>query len=297
MTEVAERDRASTGPRSTPARGAPGGLVGAPPVLECRRLGQRYRVGGGHQVIFEDLDLTIAGHQFISLVGASGCGKSTLLRLVLGSEQPWKGTLRSNGEPITHPDRTRGIVFQKYSLFPHRTVVENVMFGLELANPHLLQKWLTWPWYRNRHRRRFEDEAMAHLRQVKLHDHADKYPHQLSGGMQQRVAIAQALIMKPRILLMDEPFGALDADTREALQRSIVRAFHDQRTTVFFVTHDLEEALYVGNRLLVLARDPSQPAGGSRIVIDQEITQSAPIDAPETQALLAQIRRAGFACK
>jgi len=270
-------------------------VAAAPAVLEARQLGQRYRVRGGHQVIFEDLDLTIAGHQFLSLVGASGCGKSTLLRLVLGSEQPWKGTLRSNGEPITHPDRTRGIVFQKYSLFPYRTVLENVMFGLELAQTYLLQKWLTWPWYRTRYHRRFEDEAMAHLRQVKLHEHADKYPHQLSGGMQQRVAIAQALIMKPRILLMDEPFGALDADTREALQRSIVRAFHDQQTTVFFVTHDLEEALHVGNRLLVLAKDPARPAAGSRIVIDQAITQSAPIDGKETQELLAHIRRAGFA--
>ena len=265
------------------------------PILECRRIGQRYRVRGGHQVIFDGLDVTIAGHQFISLVGASGCGKSTLLRLVLGSERPWKGTLRSNGEPITHPDRTRGIVFQKYSLFPHRTVLENVMFGLELSTTYLVQKWLTWPWYRSRHHRRFRDEAMAQLRQVKLDDHADKYPHQLSGGMQQRAAIAQALIMKPRILLMDEPFGALDADTRESLQRAIVRAFHDQQTTVLFVTHDLEEALYVGNRLLVLAKDPARPAAGSRIVIDQEIAQSAPLQAKETQELLAHVRRVGFA--
>src|SRR5262249_40041900 len=149
-----------------------------------------------------------------SLVGASGCGKSTLLRLVLGAEQPWKGTLRSNGRPITHPDRTRGIVFQKDSLFPHRTVVENVMFGLELTHPSAVQKWLAWPWYRTGPHRRFRDEAMDYLAQVKLHEHADKYPHQLSGGMQQRVAIAQALIMRPSILLMDEPFGALDADAR-----------------------------------------------------------------------------------
>jgi NitT/TauT family transport system ATP-binding protein len=265
------------------------------PILECRRIGQRYRVRGGHQIIFEDLDVTIAGHQFISLVGASGCGKSTLLRLVLGSERPWKGTLRSSGEPITHPDRTRGIVFQKYSLFPHRTVLENVMFGLELSTTNFAHKWLTWPWYRSRNQRRFRDEAMAQLRQVKLHDHADKYPHQLSGGMQQRAAIAQALIMKPRILLMDEPFGALDADTRESLQRAIVRAFHDQQTTVLFVTHDLEEALYVGNRLLVLAKDPDTPAAGSRIVIDQEIAQRAPLQSKETQELLAHVRRVGFA--
>ena len=266
----------------------------ARPVLECSKLAQRYRVRGGHQIVFEDLDFTITGHQFISLVGASGCGKSTLLRLVLGAEQPWKGTLRSNGRPITHPDRTRGIVFQKYSLFPHRTVLQNVMFGLELTHHSPVQKWLPWSWLRTGQYRRFRDEAMHHLEQVKLHEHADKYPHQLSGGMQQRVAIAQALIMKPSILLMDEPFGALDADARAALQRLIVRAFHDQDTTIFLVTHSLEEALYVGTRLLVLARDTREPSAGSRIVIDQPITQCAAFDSPETQELLIRVRQAGF---
>jgi NitT/TauT family transport system ATP-binding protein len=264
-------------------------------VLECRRVAQRYRVRGGHQVVFEDLDLTIGRHQFVSVVGGSGSGKSTLLRLVLGSEQPWKGSVSSNGEPVTHPDRTRGIVFQKYSLFPHRTVLENVMFGLELVHSSVLDKWLAWPWFRQRCRRQFEDEAMHHLRQVGLDEHAGKYPHQLSGGMQQRVAIAQALIMKPRILLMDEPFGALDPRTRESLQRAIVSAFHAQNTTVMLVTHNLEEALYVGNRLIVLARDDREPAGGSRIVIDEPIAQCAPIESSETQELLAHVRHAAFA--
>jgi len=201
---------------------------------------------------------------------------------------------RPNGEPVTHPDRTRGIVFQKYSLFPHRTVLENVMFGLELSRTYLVQKWLTWPWYRSREHRRFRDEAMHHLEQVKLHEHAGKYPHQLSGGMQQRVAIAQALIMKPRILLMDEPFGALDPATRESLQRSIVGAFQHQETTIVLVTHNLDEAVYVGTRLLVLAKDPREPAAGSRIVIDQAIRQGGSLDSPETQDLLAHVRRAGF---
>ena len=264
------------------------------PVLDCRKLAQRYRVRGGYQVVFEGLDLAIDGHQFVRVVGASGCGKSTLLRLVLGAERPWKGTLRSCGEPITHPDRTRGIVFQRYSLFPHRTVLENVMFGLELSRTYLVQKWLTWPWYRGCEHRRFRDEAIHHLEQVKLHEHAGKYPHQLSGGMQQRVAIAQALIMKPRILLMDEPFGALDPATRESLQRSIVGAFHGQQTTIVLVTHNLEEAVSVGTRLLVLAKDPGEPAAGSRIVVDQAIRQSASLDSPETQELLAHVRHAGF---
>jgi NitT/TauT family transport system ATP-binding protein len=264
-------------------------------ILECNRVAQRYRVRGGHQVIFEDLDFTIPEHQFVSVIGASGCGKSTLLRLVLGSEQPWKGTLHSNGEPITHPDRTRGIVFQKYSLFPHRTVLENVMFGLELAHTYLLQKWLTWPWYRKTHHVRFKEEAMAQLKEVKLAEHAGKYPHQLSGGMQQRVAIAQALIMKPRILLMDEPFGALDPETRESLQRSIVRAFQGKQTTIFFVTHDLEEALYVGTRLLVMGKPRGDAGGPSRVVIDQRIEQARPVGSKESQELLAHVRKEGFA--
>jgi NitT/TauT family transport system ATP-binding protein len=265
-------------------------MTRAHPILECTGLAQRYRVRGGHQVVFEDLDLTIAGHELISVVGASGCGKSTLLRLVLGSEAPWKGTLRSNGRPITHPDRTRGIVFQKYSLFPHRSVVDNVMFGLELESGGA-EGWL--PWRRAR-RRGLRDEAMHQLAAVRLADCADKYPHQLSGGMQQRVAIAQALIMKPSILLMDEPFGALDPETREALQRTIVGAFRDHRTTILLVTHNLEEAVHVGTRLIVLARDPGAPGAGSRIAIDQAIAQGALLDAPETRDLLAHVRAAGF---
>jgi NitT/TauT family transport system ATP-binding protein len=268
--------------------------MGASAVLECSGIAQRYRVRGRHHVVFEDLDLTLTDHQFVSVVGASGCGKSTLLRLVVGSEPPWKGHLRSNGEPITHPDRTRGIVFQKYSLFPDRTVLENVMFGLELAHTFPFQRWLTWPWYRTRQHRWFRDEAVHHLTQVKLHDHAGKYPHQLSGGMQQRVAIAQALIMKPRILLMDEPFGALDPAARESLQRLIVSVSRELETTVVLVTHNLEEALHVGTRLVVLAKDERRPDAGSRIVIDQPITQGAPIGAPETRELIAQVCRAGF---
>jgi len=274
---------------------AKGRLTVAPPILECEQLAQRYRTADGHQVIFEDLEFTIAGCGFVSVIGASGCGKSTLLRLVLGSEQPWKGTLRSSGEPITHPDRTRGIVFQKYSLFPHRTVLQNVTFGLELTSVRGPRRWFAGPWHKSPRHRLFEDQAREYLSEVKLVEHADKYPHQLSGGMQQRVAIAQALIMKPRILLMDEPFGALDPDAREALQRTIVRVYHEHETTVLFVTHDLEEALYVGNRLLVLGKHPRRPGAGARIVLDQPITQGAPRGAKETQELLAHVRRAGFA--
>src|SRR5262249_28013794 len=129
------------GSRHGPPRGRRTEVSGGGPVLECRKIAQRYRVRRGHQIVFEDLDLTITEHQFISLVGASGCGKSTLLRLVLGSEPPWKGALFSNGEPIPHPHRSRGIVFQKDSPFPPRTAGENGEFGLELPHPYPLPEW------------------------------------------------------------------------------------------------------------------------------------------------------------
>jgi NitT/TauT family transport system ATP-binding protein len=266
------------------------------PILECKKLAQRYRTRTGHQVIFEDLDFTLSGCSFVSIIGASGCGKSTLLRLILGSERPWKGVLRSSGEPITHPDQTRGIVFQRYSLFPHRTVLQNVTLGLELTSRSGGPRWLGGPWFRTRCHRRLIEEAMGYLREVKLADHADKYPHQLSGGMQQRAAIAQALVMRPRILLMDEPFGALDLETREALQRAIVRIYREHQTTVLFVTHDLHEALYVANRLIVLGSSTGAGASGSRILIDHPVEQAAPRGSKANQELLALVRDAGFAC-
>ncbi len=255
------------------------------PALDCAHVLQRYpRAGGGHQLVLNDVSFRVPEPEFISVVGPSGCGKSTLLRLILGSESPYRGTLRVRGEVVDHPDRNRGIVFQRYSLFPHLTVVENVMFGLELDGTWLLQKWLTWPWYRKQHQRYLE-MAMEYLRTVQLAEHADKYPHQLSGGMKQRVAIAQAMIMKPEILLMDEPFGALDPGTREDLQVTIVETFRQEKTTIFFVTHDLEEAIFVANRLFVLSpfyvpddSDEVDEAGwhGSKLVMD--------VDAPRCQS-------------
>jgi NitT/TauT family transport system ATP-binding protein len=272
------------------------------PALDCEHLWQRYPIRkGGHQVVLNDINLRVDEPEFLSVVGPSGCGKSTLLRLILGSEQPWRGAVRARGELIDHPDRQRGIVFQRYSLFPHLTVLENVLFGLELDGTWLLQKWLTWPWYRRTHHKRYEEQAMAYLETVKLAEHADKYPHQLSGGMQQRVAIAQANIMKPSILLMDEPFGALDPGTREALQVSLIEMFEAERITIFFVTHDLEEAVFVGNRLLVLSPFWAPSHGGepegARLVMDVATPKGAHTDikqTPEFQELVARIRRDGF---
>jgi NitT/TauT family transport system ATP-binding protein len=274
----------------------------APPMLECSGVFHRYpRPTGGHQLVLSGIDLTVSTKEFVSVVGPSGCGKSTLLRLVLGSEVPWRGTVRADGRVVSHPDRSRGIVFQRYSLFPHLTVLENVVFGLELDGTWLLEKWLTWPWYRRTHQRRYVERAMEHLRTVKLDEHAHKYPQQLSGGMQQRVAIAQALIMQPRILLMDEPFGALDPGTREALQLVMIENFHQRDTAVFFVTHDLEEAAFVGSRLVVLSQywteDDGSPSEGATIVMDVPTPKSTSIDVKATgefQEMVARVRRLGF---
>jgi len=271
------------------------------PLLDCAHVYQRYpSPKGGYQVVLNDINLFVPKHDFITVVGPSGCGKSTLLRLVLGSEAPWQGTLNVRGKHIEHPDRNRGIVFQKYSLFPHLTVLGNVVFGLELDGTWLLQKWLTWPVYRSTHHKRYVEQAMGYLRAVGLDEHAKKYPHQLSGGMQQRVAIAQAMAMKPDILLMDEPFGALDPGTREALQITIMETFQQQEITIFFVTHDMEEALFVGNRLVVLSTyyepdDPEQQ--GAKIVMDVPTPKDTRTSVKATahfQEFIAEVRRCGF---
>ena len=272
------------------------------PVLDCARVSQRYpSPKGGHQIVIDDIDLCLPDDDFVSVVGPSGCGKSTLLRMVLGAEAPWKGTVHANGAPVTHPDRRRGIVFQKYSLFPHLTVLDNVVFGLELDGTWLLQKWLTWPWYRKSYHKKYVEMAMSYLKTVKLDEHAGKYPHQLSGGMQQRVAIAQAMVMKPNILLMDEPFGALDPGTREALQVFTLETFKQQNISIFFVTHDLEEALFVGNRLVVLSQhylsDDGGPPLGSKIVMDVRApkgTEPGVKQTAEFQEFIGEVRRRGF---
>jgi len=271
-------------------------------VVQVRNVYKEYpREKNMMVTVLNDITLQVKSGSFISFVGPSGCGKSTLLRLILGAELPTSGHVLIGGKEAGGPNRDRGIVFQRYSLFPHLTVLENVMFGLELEQINLVKKWLLYPKYRGK-RREFAEEAMEYLRHVKLDEHANKYPHELSGGMQQRVAIAQALIMKPIVLLMDEPFGALDPGTREDMQLFLLRLWEEERMTIFFVTHDLEEALFLGERVLVLSpyyiTDEGR-AEGSRIVIDKETPGKHPKTihdkyTPEFNALLEQIRREGF---
>lgn len=254
------------------------------------------KVYDGRRVL-DNIDLSVSAGEFCSLVGPSGCGKSTLLRLILGQEQPTRGRVLIEDQLVAFPDPRRGIVFQKYSLYPHLTVLDNVLLGKRLSHAPW---WLPWP-----KRRDWRDEAMYYLEAVRLQDAIQRYPHELSGGMQQRVAIAQALIMKPPALLMDEPFGALDPDTREDLQLFLLDLWEKEKLTIFFVTHDLEEACFLGSRLLVLSQYYTDDRGdgpevnrGGKIVADYQLTQFGNSTEVKRHAafkdFIARVREEGF---
>lgn len=248
----------------------------------------------GPKLVLENVDLTVREGELCSLVGPSGCGKSTLFRIVLGQELCSAGRVLVDGQPVGPPAPDRGIVYQKYSLFPHLTVLDNVLLG----------KTLGAGWFERRRRgKEFQDEAMTYLERMRLGSHAGKFPHELSGGMQQRVAIAQALIAKPRVLMMDEPFGALDPDTREDMQVFLLELWDQHRMTVFLVTHDMHEAVYVGTRVLVLSQHYTDDRGhsvqrGSRIVGDYPLPNAIYSTKVKTSAefldTVEEIRKVGF---
>ncbi len=217
------------------------------PKLQASRVG---KIFPGRLIALQDIDLSVASNEFVALVGASGCGKSTLLRIIAGLETPSSGELYMDGLPITGPGRERAVVFQDYSLYPWLTVKENVTFSRQLkvnrnydsANAAAAMV----------------DRAYALLELMGLMAVKDRYPKELSGGMRQRVAIARALLSRPQVLLMDEPFGALDAQTREVMHELILHLFTIERTTIVFVTHDVEEAVYLADRVVVLAPHPGR---------------------------------------
>jgi NitT/TauT family transport system ATP-binding protein len=237
-------------------------------VMDCNEYLlylENVRKAFGEKVVLEDIDLRVREGELVTVVGPSGCGKSTLLRIILGEEREFEGTATLAGKDIGYPDSSRGIVYQRYSLFPHLTVLQNVLAHATFDGP-------LWSFVATKRRR---EEALEFLRRVRLDEHVHKYPHELSGGMQQRVAIAQALIARPRILLMDEPFGALDPTVREAMQVFVLELWEETGMTIFFVTHDLEEAVYLGTRVLVLSQyytdnrpNASPDNAGARIVAD-----------------------------
>jgi NitT/TauT family transport system ATP-binding protein len=254
---------------------------------------------GGRNVILNNVRLNIRAGEFLSLVGPTGCGKSTILRLILGSQFPTRGRVLVDGQPVCGVNRDRGIVFQRYLLFPHLKVLENIAYGPLLERTTMLQRVLYSPAYR-RFRRESLEAARKYLGRIGLPPgDGDKYPYELSGGMQQRVAIAQALIMQPKILLMDEPFGALDHNTRLAMQLLILEQWEAYRMTIIFVTHDLEEACCVGTRVIGLSQywsdDEGKPGVGAVIVTDLPTPGGHPKPTAirvtaEFNALLEQVR-------
>lgn len=236
----------------------------SPPVVEFRGVEKTFHAGTPRaftairDVTFRIDDLPNYG-EFVAIVGPSGCGKSTILNLIHGFPEvypPTRGEVLVRGEPVRGPGRDRGMVFQRYSSFPHLTVLENVRFGLELntAEHGLSRAAMT-------------DLAREWVTRVGLAGHEAKYPHQLSGGQQQRVAIARTLVLKPRIILMDEPFSALDEPTRLEMQRLIMELWHEVEATVLIVTHSLAEAVFLGDRVWVMTRAPGRIAAEIRDAI------------------------------
>jgi NitT/TauT family transport system ATP-binding protein len=237
--------------------------------IALRNVSVAYPCGrSGAKTVLTGIDLEIAAGEFVVILGETGCGKSTLLRLILGQEFPTGGSIDVGGKPVRRIDSRCGYVPQKYSLFPDRTVLGNVMYGPENARNRLLGRWRPSFW---QFRRALRAEAMAYLGRMGLHpqDFA-KYPHQLSGGMQQRVAIAQALLMRPPVLLMDEAFSALDPSTRVKLQEQLHDIWLELRPTIVFVTHNTQEALLLGTRLILLGRHAEESAEGRNVLLDLE---------------------------
>ena len=250
--------------------------VEVPPVLEFRGVEKTFNPGTPEAfTTLKDLSFSIEDlpgrGEFISIVGPSGCGKSTILNLIQGFPDvypPTQGEVLVRGKKVTGPGRDRGMIFQKYSSFPQRTVLGNVTFGLEINRRHLKLS-----------RGEMNERAMELIRRVGLLGHEHKYPHQLSGGQQQRVAIARSLVLKPRIILMDEPFSALDEPTRYEMQRLVAELWHEVEATVFLVTHSLTEAVYLGDRVWVMTSPPG--------TIGKQYDQVFPLD-PDSDPLVVQ---------
>jgi NitT/TauT family transport system ATP-binding protein len=221
------------------------GAVAAREKIVARDLSLTYvnESSQSSRTVLDGFDLSVREGEFLALLGPSGCGKSTFLNLLAGLVPPTSGFIAIDGEPVSAARRKLGFVFQGYALFPWRTVRKNVETGLEIRGVKRAQ-------------RRSEAERFLHL--VGLLDFADHYPHQLSGGMRQRVAIARVLAYGPEILLMDEPFGALDAQTREALQQELLDIWERSAKTVVFVTHSIDEAIFLADRVAVVGRRPGR---------------------------------------
>lgn len=238
-------------------------------LIKIRNLWKEY----GSQVVLEQINKDVEEGEFITIVGASGCGKTTFLKLLLGTESISRGALLLDGKALPgEPGPERGIVFQRYSVFPHLSVLGNVVLSLELEKSRLLGRLF------GKSRQQAEQTAKDMIEAVGLSHALNKYPHELSGGMQQRLALAQSLIKRPRILLLDEPFGALDPGIRADMHQLVLSLWREYKLTVFMITHDIKEGFYLGTRLWVFDKcrfDPQAPnAYGAQITYDLPVGQT-----------------------
>lgn len=211
--------------------------------LHIHNVSKTYRSDGHEVLAVDEIDLKIRNKEFATIIGPSGCGKSTLLRIVAGLVKPTKGIVRLDGNVISRPGYDRGMVFQSYTLFPWLTVKENIQFGLEISGMPKAQQ---------------EEIAQQFIERVGLKGFEKSYPKGLSGGMKQRVAIARALANNPAILLLDEPFGALDAQTRALMQELLTQVWEELHKTILFVTHDVEEAIFLSDRVFIMTARPGK---------------------------------------
>jgi NitT/TauT family transport system ATP-binding protein len=244
-----------------------------PVVLTVRNLKKSFGAPGHEHVVFDHVSLDVHQREFVTIIGPSGCGKSTFIRIAAGLDEATDGEILLNGQPIHGPGSDRGMVFQGYTLFPWRTVKQNVMFGLQMQGKDNTAA---------------ESEARQWLEMVGLSRFEESYPHELSGGMKQRVAIARALANNPQVLIMDEPFGALDAITRCKMQSYLLQIWKRVNVTILFITHDLDEAIYLSDRILVLGVNP----GGAREYIENPVPRPRTPEqflSPEFLALKARL--------
>ena len=241
-------------------------------LLTIRGVTKRFAVGDDEVEALAPVDLTIPRGEFVCMIGASGCGKSTLLRIIAGFEEPTTGEVAIDGKPVTGPGSDRGMVFQDYALFPWMTVRQNISFG---------------PRQRHLPREEIDKTTDEFVRMVGLERFADRYPNQLSGGMKQRVAIARVLANNANILLMDEPFGALDALTREQLQNELLQIWKRTGVTTIFVTHSVEEAVLLADRVLVMSAGPGRIDSDFRI----DLPRPRDVSSPEFNALRRDVAR------
>jgi NitT/TauT family transport system ATP-binding protein len=238
--------------------------------IRFEHVTKEYRSDSRMVTAVKDLTIEVRDEEFLVVVGPSGCGKSTMLNMIAGFDSPSSGTITLNGHEVTGPGPDRGFVFQDFALYPWRTVLRNVSFGLEAQGVPKEQAL---------------ERARRYIEHVGLKEFEDAYPHTLSGGMKQRVGIARAMVYKPDVLLMDEPFVALDAQTRNTLQCELVRVWQNNKSTIIFITHNVDEAVFLGDRIAVMTKSPGQ----IREIVDVPLKRPRDRTTPEFNAIRKEV--------